>query len=183
MSFSLKEIENYSKKFKDLKELKEALSLLPNKELPENTEDASLASVIDVEATGLCGIKDEVIELGLLQFYYNNKTNEFLQVKETYCEFQKPKDFHKEKFVSTREKLKEMNSEDIKENHYISYLTNITWQDLSESKGIDWNLVKKMIDESEVVIAYNSDYDEKMCSKYIREYIFDFIFPSISPRC
>lgn len=113
----------------------------PDYALPEwlklNEDIVRVGIVLDVETTGLNQSDDDIIELGMRQFYFNRNTGEVLCLGKTYSSFQDPG--------------RSIPAE-------ITELTGIT-NEMVEGKHIDWSTVNSLFAEASVVIAHNARFD------------------------
>lgn len=170
MSFSIEKLIEKIQKIQKLKKIDDIESLIPSHELPQESHTIESALVVDVEATGLCGIMDEVIELSYLKFnYYKLEDGSvgFLNLEKVYEGLQKPDEIHKSKFAPDKSTMESISNDELKDKYPISEITGITWDELEKAKGIDWDGFTNDLRLASFATAYNSDYDEKMCSKYI----------------
>lgn len=115
--------------------------------IEQNKENLVQVSVLDVEATGLSHLFDEIIELAIVPVLLDT-TNDYEPVKvlDGYNEHNEPSDISK----ITEE---------------ITELTGISQDDV-KGKSIDWTIVNKICDESVAIIAHNAKYDSKMVFNY-----------------
>jgi DNA polymerase III, alpha subunit (gram-positive type) len=114
--------------------------------MTRNADIVRLASVLDVETTGLNQNDDSVIEIGIRQFLFNKNTGEVLSLGKAFNQFQDPG---------------KPLSEEIKE------LTGITDEMLAGQK-IDWTAVHELLLESSVVIAHNARFDRPFIDRKVK---------------
>jgi DNA polymerase-3 subunit epsilon len=102
---------------------------------------------LDVETTDLLIPKVEITELGLRQYVYHKETFELLQEKLVYNEHNEPSDLSK----------------------ITEQITKLTGIDADKVKGkkIDWDYVKKIINESDYIIAHNAKFDKSHVEEFI----------------
>ena len=126
----------------------EAIANDPNfkllKKVPENftnqilnnDEPNFVAAIIDLETMGLNSDKDEIIEIGVIWFYFN-KDQGILGIKETYNGLQEP-------------------SSSIPAE--ITKITGITDEDV-KGQAIDWLHINELLKQTHLVICHNSQFD------------------------
>jgi len=102
-----------------------------------NTESKSfIATIVDLETMGLDATKNEIIEVGLLSFSFSTSDG-ILAVVDSYNELNDP-------------------GKPIPDE--VTKVTGITDEDV-KGKAIDWDLVLKMFEKTELVICHNSSFD------------------------
>lgn len=121
-------------------EFKELPSHLFSKVVNLN-QDMGFCTILDTETTGLEAGKDEIIEIAMRKWIYHRKDHCLIKPVEHYSALNEP--VHNEI------------SEDI------TTLTGITKEDVRGQK-IDWNVVSRIIKESDFVLAHNSGFDRPM---------------------
>lgn len=94
------------------------------------------AAVIDLETMGLDPLTDEIIEIGILWFHFDN-TNGILGVSDSYNSLQEP-------------------SKPIPEE--ITKITGIT-NDAVKGHSIDWSYVQDKLQKTHLVMCHNSQFD------------------------
>jgi DNA polymerase-3 subunit epsilon len=112
--------------------------------IKSNYEHIGLASVLDVETSGLSASDDSVIEIGISHFKYNRLTAEFLAVHETYSALHDP---------------------GVPLSSEITALTGLT-DEAVRGKRIDWLSVERIIAASDFIIAHNAGFDRAFIEKY-----------------
>ncbi len=123
--------------------IKEFTTLSPdlfNKEIEMN-EDMGFCSILDTETTGLDHYKDEIIEIAIRKWVYHKKEHYLIKPVEEYSELNAP--------------VKNVISEAITE------ITGITQEDVA-GKKIDWNVVARLLSESDFIMAHNAGFDRPM---------------------
>ncbi|MBC7538716.1 MAG: DNA polymerase III subunit epsilon [Bacteriovorax sp.] len=115
-------------------------SELFNKEVVMNS-DLGFCSILDTETTGLDHSKDEIIEIAIRKWIYHKREHYLIKPVEEYSELNEP--------------IKNEISETITE------LTGITKEDVRGRK-INWDIVSKIIGESDFVLAHNAGFDRPM---------------------
>jgi DNA polymerase III subunit epsilon len=105
------------------------------------TSEVGVCSILDTETTGLEHNKDEIIEIAIRNWIYHKKDHCLIKPLEEYSELNEP-----------------VNNE-ISET--ITEITGITKEDVI-GKKIDWDIVLKMIGESDFVLAHNAEFDRPM---------------------
>lgn len=105
--------------------------------LTQNADLVVTAAVLDLETTGLYYQEEEIIEIGIQLFQYNQKNGDLLKLLEAYESFQEPK--------------KKLRSE-------ISVITGITDEMLIGQK-IDWQKVDALLNQADLLIAHNARFD------------------------
>lgn len=101
------------------------------------------AVFIDFETTGFDEKKDEVIEVAFISVLFDDEYN-LLKVVDKYNEFQEP-------------------NEPISE--FITNLTSIT-NEIVKGKVIDWSIVENALEQADIIIAHNAQFDKKWALKY-----------------
>lgn len=99
--------------------------------------------IADVETTGPDHTKDEIIELGMVKFTYNDE-GKLLRVLDTFSELRQPKS--------------PIPAE-------ITRLTGIT-DDMVAGKSIDIDAVERFISGASIVIAHNAKFDRPFCEAF-----------------
>lgn len=118
-----------------------------------NKSQTQIASVIDLETTGLTPNEDSIIEIGIRNFKFNSQTGEILQVGEQFSAFQDPG--------------KQLSEETIS-------ITGIT-DDMLRGQNIDWQKVDQFLEDSQLIIAHNAKFDRPFTeakSKVAREKVW-----------
>lgn len=105
--------------------------------LTQNADLVVTAAVLDLETTGLYYQEEEIIEIGIQLFQYNQKNGDLLKLLESYEAFQEPK--------------KKLRPE-------ISVITGITDEMLTGQK-IDWQKVDALLNQADLLIAHNARFD------------------------
>ena len=105
--------------------------------IEQNRDLIRVASVIDVETTGLEQERDEIIEVGVRQFQFNRETGEILSIGNFYSAFQDPG------FPLSEE---------------IQNLTGIT-DELVKGQKIHWETLDQCLGRSHLIIAHNASFD------------------------
>ena len=104
--------------------------------------DISVAVILDTETTGKSDA-DEIVELGLVKFQYNNKTGAIYDVLDVYCEQRQPS---------------------IPISPDASAISGIYDEDV-EGKVIDLDKLHAFIEGTSLIIAHNAKFDRPMCEK------------------
>ncbi|UJR17758.1 hypothetical protein I4U23_004656 [Adineta vaga] len=112
----------------------------PNHRLP--LDDEKIAVVLDVETTGLNLETDELIQLAMVKFIYNQNDN-IRDTIDTFSEFNEPQ-------TSVPE--------------FITKLTGIT-NEMLKGKRINSDDVNKFIVDADLIIAHNATFDRSFCEK------------------
>lgn len=99
---------------------------------------------IDVETTGLEHEKDEIIQLSMVKFIYNQQ-GEITRIQAKFDQLNEPKN----NGIPNR----------------ITYLTGIT-DEMVEGKVIDPELVRSFTAEANVIVAHNADFDRRFVEKF-----------------
>lgn len=118
----------------------------PDEDLPQLfaiPSDAVIACVVDVETTGTDPFKDEIVELGLIKFAIDRKTQELLGVVGEYCAFEEP--------------TVPMSEEAFKVN-------GIT-PDMYAGCKIDDFVVEAFLEDVVLCVAHNAFFDRPFCEK------------------
>lgn len=97
---------------------------------------------IDTETTGLDASKDKIIELSLIQFTYDDAGNIY-DIGPIYSGFEDPK-------IPIPEEAGSVNK--------------IT-DDMVKGESFDDDIVTKMINDSDLIIAHNSDFDRRLMDR------------------
>ncbi len=110
-----------------------------------------VASIIDLETTGLDSTTDNIIEIGIISFMFT-PTEGILAITDTYTGLQYP-------------------GYDISEK--ITQLTGITNTELKtpDLKSIDWERVLSQLEQSDYVICHNAQFDRKFLERQTPESI------------
>lgn len=118
----------------DLKLLKR----VPEPAVDEQPEYQNIfqAAIIDLETMGLDANNDEIIEIGILWFYFDKETG-ILGISRHYNELNQP-------------------SKPIPEE--ITKITGITNQDV-KGKKVDWDYIEQHLQQTHLVICHNSQFD------------------------
>lgn len=103
----------------------------------QNQDLVRTAAVVDLETTGLSYQDEEIIEIGLQIFQYNQKNGDILNLLESYESFQEPQ--------------KKLRSD-------ITLITGITEEMLLGQK-IDWPKVDSLLATADIIIAHNARFD------------------------
>ena len=118
----------------NIKVLKRVPENFPKQE--SNDTQYFTAAVIDLETMGLNPLTDEIIEIGILWFHFDN-TNGILGISHTYNSLQEPTTAIAEE---------------------ITKITGITNEDV-KGQNIDWPLVSEQLQQTHLVICHNSQFD------------------------
>lgn len=112
---------------------------------PDSIDSAELkvGCSVDVETTGPNRARDEVIEIGLRQFFFSPVTGEILGIGQSYSQ------------------LKEISEED---SERVQRLTGITRKE-SLGKQIDWASVTKFLTSSHLIVAHNAGFDRSLIDR------------------
>jgi DNA polymerase-3 subunit epsilon len=105
------------------------------------TEDMGFCLILDTETTGLDFEKDEIIEIAIRKWIYHKKDHSLIKPIEEYSALNEP-----------------VNNEI---SEAITEITGITKADVL-GKKIDWNVVSRLIHESDFVLAHNAGFDRPM---------------------
>lgn len=103
--------------------------------------DMGFCSILDTETTGLDHNKDEIIEIAIRKWIYHKREHYLIKPVEEYSELNEP----------TRNVISEA----------ITELTGITAADVL-GKKINWEIVSRIIGESDFVLAHNAGFDRPM---------------------
>lgn len=107
----------------------------------EMTSDMGVCILLDIETTGLDIKKDEIIEIALRKWIYHKREHYLIRPLEEYSALNEP-----------------VNNE---VSDVITELTGITKEDVL-GKKIDWEIVSKMMNESDFIMAHNAGFDRPM---------------------
>lgn len=107
----------------------------------EMTSDMGICLLLDIETTGLDHKKDEIIEIAIRKWIYHKREHYLIRPLEEYSALNEP-----------------VNNEI---SDVITELTGITKDDVL-GKKIDWEIVSKMMKESDFIMAHNADFDRPM---------------------
>lgn len=107
----------------------------------EMTADMGICSILDTETTGLIAGSDEIIEIAIRQWIYHKKDHHLIKPIAFYAELSEPKN----------NEISEL----------ITEITGITKEDVA-GKAIDWEIVAKMLGESDFILAHNAGFDRPM---------------------
>ena len=110
------------------------------KEIEMNPE-LGICSILDTETTGLDHKSDEIIEIAIRKWIYHKKDHYLVKPIEEYAELNEP----------LRNEISDI----------ITELTGITKDDV-KGKKIDWEIVSKIISESDFILAHNAGFDRPM---------------------
>ena len=138
-SFFIEEIYNEDKSV-TIHEFKSLPDELFEKEV-EMSADLGICSILDTETTGLDHKKDEIIEVAIRKWIYHKKDHCLIKPLEEYSSLGEP--VHNE--------ISEL----------ITKITGITKEDVKDQK-IDWEVVSKMISDSDFILAHNAGFDRPM---------------------
>jgi len=106
----------------------------------------ALASIIDVETTGLSN-NDDIIEIGILTFKYSKLTGNFINKISEYHSLNEP---HCAIDVEAQR------------------IHGISYED-TEGHRMDLEAIQKIIEKSDILIAHNASFDRKYLAKYLPE--------------
>ena len=123
-----------------IREFTELSPDLLNKLITMNS-DLGFCSILDTETTGLDFQKDEIIEIALRKWVYHKKDHFLIKPVEEYSALNEP----------LRNEISEA----------ITQLTGITKDDVN-GKKINWEIVSKIIGESDFILAHNAGFDRPM---------------------
>ncbi|MBT4761404.1 MAG: hypothetical protein HOO06_06870 [Bdellovibrionaceae bacterium] len=123
-----------------IKEFTELPPSIFDKEVKMNP-DIGVCSILDTETTGLDYKKDEIIEIAIRKWLYHKKDHYLIKPIEVYSSLNEP--------------IKNEIS------GFITKITGITNEDV-KGKKIDWDVVSKLISESDFVLAHNAGFDRPM---------------------
>ena len=107
----------------------------------EMMPEMGICSILDTETTGLIAGKDEIIEIAIRQWIYHKKEHYLIKPVNFYAELNEP--VHNE--------ISEI----------ITEITGITKEDVA-GKKIDWEMVAKLLGESDFILAHNAGFDRPM---------------------
>lgn len=110
------------------------------KEIEMNPE-LGICSILDTETTGLDHKSDEIIEIAIRKWIYHKKDHYLVKPIEEYAELNEP----------LRNEISDI----------ITELTGITKDDV-KGKKIDWEIVSRIISESDFILAHNAGFDRPM---------------------
>lgn len=102
-----------------------------------NSDIVRSGLVLDVETTGLNQSEDQIIELGIRQFFFNRNTGEVLKLGADFNSFQDPG--------------RPISAE-------ITELTGIT-DEMVAGHHINWDEVNRLLEDASLVIAHNARFD------------------------
>lgn len=123
-----------------IKEFKELPKDLFEKEI-EMSPDMGFCTILDTETTGLDHTRDEIIEIAMRKWIYHKKEHYLIKPVEEYSQLNEPV---KNEISQT-----------------ITDITGITKEDV-QGKKIDWNIVARLLSESDFVLAHNAGFDRPM---------------------
>lgn len=106
------------------------------------SDDSKIGILLDFETTGLNTARDEVIELGMIKFFYSG-SGEVTAVVDTFSSFNEP-------------------SESIPPE--ITALTGIT-DEMVRGQSIDTGAVSSFVSNAGIVIAHNANFDRKFAER------------------
>jgi DNA polymerase-3 subunit epsilon len=123
-----------------IEEFKQLPSELLNKEV-ELLPEMGICSILDTETTGLDHYNDEIIEIAVRKWLYHRTEHYLIKPLEEYSALNEP----------VRNEISTL----------ITELTGITKEDVQGQK-IDWEIVSKMLGESDFIMAHNAGFDRPM---------------------
>lgn len=123
-----------------ISEFKKLPDELFSKEI-EMSPEFGICSILDTETTGLDHQRDEIIEIAIRKWVYHKKDHYLVKPIEEYAELNEP----------VHSKISEI----------ITELTGITIDDV-KGKKIDWEIVSRIISESDFILAHNAGFDRPM---------------------
>jgi DNA polymerase-3 subunit epsilon len=123
-----------------IREFRGLSSDLFNKAVVMNSE-MGFCCILDTETTGLDHNSDEIIEIAIRKWIYHKRDHYLIKPLEEYSNLNEPE----------RNEISEE----------ITKLTGITKEDV-KGKKIDWNIVSKMMEESDFILAHNAGFDRPM---------------------
>lgn len=109
--------------------------------------DERIGAILDIEATGLDRKNDEVIEVAVRKFVFNQKTGVVTTIGPTFCALQQPS--------------KPLDA-------IITKITGLRDSDLAGHK-IDWDAFDAFIDEVNLIIAHNAQFDRVFIERHSQE--------------
>ena len=116
---------------------------IPKKQYHNSTQEGNLIGIyLDTETTGLDYNNDQIIELALVPFEYDEEGHIF-RILNGYSSFQDPGIMLKE---------------------HITLLTGIT-DDMVKNKTIEHKRVEELVSSSSLIIAHNAGFDRKFVEK------------------
>jgi DNA polymerase-3 subunit epsilon len=107
----------------------------------EMSPELGICSILDTETTGLDHKSDEIIEIAIRKWIYHKKDHYLVKPVEEYAELNEP----------VRNEISDI----------ITELTGITKDDV-KGKKIDWEIVSRIISESDFILAHNAGFDRPM---------------------
>ena len=113
---------------------------------PDNNQEKRIGVFLDIESTGLNTLTDKIIEIALVPFEYTND-GLIYRVLESYSSFQDP---------------------GIPIPSNITSITGITNEMVKDQK-IDLSVVKKIINDADIIIAHNAAFDRKIFESQLFE--------------
>ena len=132
---------------------------VPTSFIPRASTESTqyIATIIDIETTGIDKLEDKIIEIGLISFRFTMNEG-ILAVVDSYTGLQDP------------------GMDLLPEVMRVTHLTN---EDI-RGQAIDWEYVLGMLDKSNVVLCHNSDFDRKFLERdvpaFIREKVCNLSF-------
>ena len=115
---------------------------------PYDGSEQRLAIYVDLETTGLNSNTDEIIEIGMVPFYYNPDGRIFSISDQFYSELREPSDSIPEE---------------------ITKITGIT-QDMVLGKHIDPAHVEVFAENADLIVAHNAGFDRKFLEKFAPQF-------------
>lgn len=120
--------------------------------------------VLDTETTGIED-DDEIIELAMLDLYYEKKTRKFLSIGLLTDELREP----------SRQAKRELSP-------FIKELTGLTEEDLA-GKSIDSASVIERLKSADIILVHNAKFDRRMLDSFLQSNELDNVLFGCSYEC
>jgi DNA polymerase-3 subunit epsilon len=148
MNNNAADTESLIKQLEDTGDYKVIRRLKPTERYhADNDADKKIAIYLDTETTGFDSTTEEIIELAMIPFEYDEQ-GRIYRVLPAYNELQDP---------------------GFPIPAVISQVTHIT-DDMVKGRAIDWSAVAKMLTTANLVIAHNAAFDRPFAEKYLNDF-------------